>query len=120
MGWRGAGGGGAATIGTYYFFGGLLQLVGSVLEFFIGNTFPFVVFGAYGSDAPQTDVCSNDADPRCLGAFWLSFAITLTPAYNAEAAFTASAKTPAETAAGVASFESSLGNSAPTDFQDSH
>jgi uncharacterized protein len=49
MGWRGAGGGGAATIGTYYFFGGMLQVIGSVLEWFIGNTFPFVVFGSFGT-----------------------------------------------------------------------
>lgn len=49
MGWRGAGGGGAATIGTYYFFGGMLQVIGSLLEFFIGNTFPFIVFGSFGT-----------------------------------------------------------------------
>jgi len=48
MGWQGAGGGGAATIGTYYFFGGMLQVIGSILEWFIGNTFPFVVFGSFG------------------------------------------------------------------------
>jgi len=48
MGWQGAGGGGAATIGTYYFFGGVLQIVGALLEWFIGNTFPFVVFGSFG------------------------------------------------------------------------
>lgn len=44
-----------------------------------------------------------------LGAFWLAFAATLTPAYNAEAAFTANATTAAAKAAGVASFEASLG-----------
>lgn len=48
MGWRGAGGGGAATIGTFYFFGGLLQIMGCVMEWLIGNTFPFVVFGSFG------------------------------------------------------------------------
>jgi uncharacterized protein len=48
MGWRGAGGGGAATIGTFYFFGGMLQVIGSILEWIIGNTFPFIVFGSFG------------------------------------------------------------------------
>ncbi|KAJ3491419.1 hypothetical protein NLG97_g5592 [Lecanicillium saksenae] len=89
MGWRGAGGGGAATIGTFYFFGGMLQVVGSILEWIIGNTFVYIVFGSFGS-------------------FWLAFAITLTPFYNAEGAFTANATTAAEKAAGVASFQASL------------
>jgi uncharacterized protein len=48
MGWRGAGGGGAATIGTYYFFGGMLQVIGSILEWIIGNTFIYIVFGSFG------------------------------------------------------------------------
>ncbi|KAI5268192.1 hypothetical protein E4T47_07817 [Aureobasidium subglaciale] len=90
MGWRGAGGGGAATIGTFYFFGGMLQMIGCLLEWFIGNTFSFVVFGSFG-------------------AFWLAFAITLTPFYNAEGAFTSTATTSAETAAGVAKFDASFG-----------
>ncbi|WPG99241.1 Hypothetical protein R9X50_00205200 [Acrodontium crateriforme] len=89
MGWGGAGGGGAATIGTYLFFGGLLQIIGAVMEWIIGNTFPFVVFGSFG-------------------AFWLAFAATLTPFYNAEGAFIASATSAAETAAGVEEFQASL------------
>ncbi|KIM93817.1 hypothetical protein OIDMADRAFT_172920 [Oidiodendron maius Zn] len=68
MGWRGAGGGGAANIGPYYWFGGALQLISGVLEFFLGNTFPFVVLSSFG-------------------AFFLSFASTLTPYYNASAAY---------------------------------
>lgn len=47
MGWRGAGGNGIASIGAYYFMGGLLMLIGGVLEFFLGNTFPFVVFCSF-------------------------------------------------------------------------
>jgi hypothetical protein len=43
-----------------------------------------------------------------LGAFWLAFAATLTPFYNAEGAFTAGATTATETAAAVAGFEASL------------
>lgn len=68
MGWRGAGGLGAAETGVYYFFGGLLMILGSVLEFILGNTFPFVVFGTFG-------------------AFWLSYGATLTPYFNAAVAY---------------------------------
>jgi uncharacterized protein len=32
MGWRGAGGSGAAGIATYFFFGGLLMILGGVGE----------------------------------------------------------------------------------------
>ncbi|KAE8442520.1 hypothetical protein EG329_003301 [Mollisiaceae sp. DMI_Dod_QoI] len=64
MGWRGSGGNGAAGTGTYFFFGGLLMLLGGFLEFILGNTFPFVVFTSFG-------------------AFWLSFASTLQPFYYA-------------------------------------
>ncbi|KAF2113382.1 GPR1/FUN34/YaaH-class plasma membrane protein [Lophiotrema nucula] len=68
MGWRGAGGNGAAGTGTYYFFGGLLMILGSIGEWIIGNTFPFVVFGSFG-------------------AFWLGWAATLQPFYNAYGAY---------------------------------
>ncbi|MCJ1368152.1 hypothetical protein MMC16_007293 [Acarospora aff. strigata] len=68
MGWRGAGGNGAAGTGSYFFMGGLLMIIGGVLEFFLGNTFPFVVF------------CS-------FGGFWLTFGSTLTPSYNAFGAY---------------------------------
>jgi succinate-acetate transporter protein len=44
------------------------MIIGSVLEFILGNTFPFVVFGSFG-------------------AFWLSWAATLTPFYNASIAY---------------------------------
>jgi len=68
MGWRGAGGSGAASIGWYYFAGGLLMTLGGLGEWILGNTFPFVVF------------CS-------FGAFWLGFAATLQPFYNAYGAY---------------------------------
>jgi uncharacterized protein len=44
------------------------MILGSFLEFILGNTFPFVVFGSFG-------------------AFWLTFAATLTPYYNASIAY---------------------------------
>jgi len=68
MGWRGSGGNGAAGVATYYFFGGLLMMLGGLLEFILGNTFPFVVFTSFG-------------------AFWLSFAGTLTPYFAAYASY---------------------------------
>lgn len=68
MGWRGAGGSGASDTGCYFFFGGLLMVLGAVGEWIVGNTFPFVVFGTFG-------------------AFWLSFAATLQPFYNSYGAF---------------------------------
>jgi succinate-acetate transporter protein len=54
----------APTSGSYYFFGGLLMMLGGFLEFILGNTFPFVVFTSFG-------------------AFWLTFAATLQPFYYA-------------------------------------
>lgn len=44
------------------------MIIGSFLEFILGNTFPFVVFGTFG-------------------AFWLTFGATLTPYYNASIAY---------------------------------
>ena len=44
------------------------MIIGSFLEFILGNTFPFVVFGSFG-------------------AFWLAFGATLTPFYNAAIAY---------------------------------
>lgn len=77
MGWRGAGNNGASGIGTYFFFGGLLMTLGSIGEWIIGNTFPFVVFGSFG-------------------AFWLGFAATLQPFYGAYGAYSTNADAPAE------------------------
>jgi len=76
MGWRGAGGNGAASTGVYFFFGGLLMILGSLGEFILGNTFPFVVFGSFG-------------------AFWLAYAATLQPFYNAYGAYSTT-ESPAE------------------------
>lgn len=45
-----------------------MMILGSVLEFVLGNTFSFVVFGSFG-------------------AFWLSFGATLTPYFNASIAY---------------------------------
>ncbi|THV48339.1 hypothetical protein BGAL_0254g00100 [Botrytis galanthina] len=77
MGWRGAGNDGAAGIGSYFFFGGLLMIVGGFLEFVLGNTFPFVVFISFG-------------------AFWLTFASTLQPFYYAYGLYAPPGGTPVD------------------------
>jgi len=88
MGWRGAGGSGAAGIATYFFFGGLLMLLGSLLEFILGNTFPFVVFGTFG-------------------AFWLSYGGTLQPYFNAAGSYSSDGLNQAE-GLGTAGFANSF------------
>lgn len=37
--------------GVFFFFGGVLMIIGSVMEWIVGNTFPFVVFGTFGESA---------------------------------------------------------------------
>lgn len=77
MNWRGAGvANGSADIGAYYFFGGLLMVLGSVGEFAVGNTFPMVVFGSFG-------------------AFWLQWGATLQPFYSASGNYAIAAGMPA-------------------------
>lgn len=48
MGWRGSGHLGSANIAVFYFIGGPLEIVCGILEFFLGNSFPFAVFTTYG------------------------------------------------------------------------
>lgn len=64
MGLLGGEANGTAGVATYYFFGGLLLLIASLLEWLMGNSFPSVVFAAYG-------------------AFFFSFAGTMTPSFAA-------------------------------------
>lgn len=71
MGWRGAGGVGAAQVAGYYFIGGMLSLIGGIFEFILGNTFPFVVFTSFSG-------------------FWFTLGGTLTPTFNAMGAYSSS------------------------------
>ena len=64
------------------------MIVGGFLEFIIGNTFPFVVFMSFG-------------------AFWLGFAATLQPFYNAYGAYATTAGEPA-TGLATTGFQSSF------------
>ncbi|KAK2596737.1 hypothetical protein QQS21_006192 [Conoideocrella luteorostrata] len=68
MGWRGAGGNGAASIPVYFFQGGVLMTVGAILEWILGNTFPAVVFSVFGT-------------------FWLSYGGVLNPDFAAFASY---------------------------------
>ncbi|KAF4977554.1 hypothetical protein FZEAL_5925 [Fusarium zealandicum] len=89
MGWRGAGGSGAASNGVYIFMGGLLMIIGGILEWVLGNSFPACVFCTFGG-------------------FWFSYGGTLIPAFAAYASYApADAASPAEGLA-TPGFNSSL------------
>ncbi|KAK5997591.1 Protein alcS [Cladobotryum mycophilum] len=81
MGWRGAGGGGAGTIGTCYFFGGMLQPIGSLLEWIIGNTFSYIIFGSFAFTAGATTAAEKAAGiasyKSSLAFFLLSMGILI-------------------------------------------
>ncbi len=64
MGWQGSGGSSVATTTINIWFGGVLLFIAGVGEFLLGNTFPMMVFFAYG-------------------AHFLSYATTFIPWYNA-------------------------------------
>ena len=68
MGWRGAGGNAAATIAATIWFGGMLLVIAGVMEWILGNFFPFIVFMGYGSH-------------------FLVLGTTFMPFYNAVAAY---------------------------------
>ena len=38
---------------AYFFFGGVLMILGAIGEWIVGNTFPFVVFGTFGKVPPH-------------------------------------------------------------------
>lgn len=79
MGWRGAAGT-QVLLGSYYYMGGMCMVIGGVLEFFLGNTFPFVVFVSFGG-------------------FWLSFATLNSAFYGIQSAYGATAAAGASTVA---------------------
>jgi len=89
MGWRGADGSGSAnkcvhytnivksleltsnvTSGVHFFCGGVLMLLGGLLEFFLGNTFAFVVFCSYGKRFPNSPPIVRVI---CLNIRWILF-----------------------------------------------
>lgn len=54
--------------GLFYFFGGMLQIIGSVMEWIIGNTFPCVVFASYGRlrELVRSITCTEILCDRCI------------------------------------------------------
>ncbi|KAJ5660083.1 hypothetical protein N7507_006534 [Penicillium longicatenatum] len=49
MGWRGSGGNGGAILPVFIFFGGMVQILGGIGEWIIGNTFSCALFFTYGT-----------------------------------------------------------------------
>ncbi|CZT52651.1 related to Y.lipolytica GPR1 protein and Fun34p [Rhynchosporium secalis] len=76
--------------GANWFFGGLLLVISGLLEFFLGNTFPSVVFMSYGTHS-------------------MTFAATFQPFYNAIAAFSTEGTPPPEFAASFAFYALFMG-----------
>lgn len=70
----------------------MLQLIACTMEWVLGNTFSFLVFGSFG-------------------AAWFALACTNLPMFDTMGAYTASATTPEAVAAAQAEFYSSFGMS---------
>lgn len=54
--------------------------LGGILEFFLGNTFSFVVFCSFGPFIPFSCITCK---LTLLGGFWFTLGSTLTPSFNA-------------------------------------
>jgi hypothetical protein len=68
----------------------MLEIFCGILEFFLGNTFPFVVFTSYGKSKIHSDfqqhTAANKINP---GAIFTAVAATLHPFYGSAAAYSA-------------------------------
>lgn len=94
---RGYTGLGAATIGTYYFSGGLIAIIACIFELILGNTFPATFFGVFG-------------------AYFLSYGATFTPSFNAFGAY-ASEDPVTGTGQAAPAFQAGLGRLKDGDMQ---
>jgi hypothetical protein len=65
------------------FLGGTLLLVSGLLEFVLGNTFPFVVFCSFGKTRSSCTSNSVLTRPLLPGGFWLAFGCTLQASFGA-------------------------------------
>lgn len=75
--------------GVFYFIGGPLQIICGVLEFFLGNTFPFAVFTTYGM-LLKIWLQRRRGSLIVLsvtGCIFLALAGTLTPFYGSATAY---------------------------------
>ncbi|SMR59539.1 unnamed protein product [Zymoseptoria tritici ST99CH_3D1] len=79
------GGGGQATVAFGLFFGGVLQILSCLMEWILGNTFSFLVFGSFG-------------------AAWTALSCSNLPAFDAMGSYLVDAKTAEEVARGKAAF----------------
>ena len=74
MGLAGAGGGGVASSGLSMWFGGVLQLIACSMEYFLGNTFSFLVFGTFGKCSLRSEWAAQVADlGLCRGCMVCAF-----------------------------------------------
>jgi len=74
---------GLTILGAYYSLGGFILFTCAILEWVLGNTFPFVVFGVFSG-------------------FWISFAMLLQPSLGIQAAFGGNGTVPRDYYSGVA------------------
>jgi uncharacterized protein len=79
-----------STSGVYFFMGGLLMLIGGLLEWVLGNSFASVVF------------CS-------FGGFWFSYGATLTPSFATFASYAPADATSPSEGLQTTGFNASLG-----------
>ncbi|KAJ9662780.1 hypothetical protein H2198_001229 [Neophaeococcomyces mojaviensis] len=68
LGWHGADQLGLATVGAYFWIGGLLLTLGGIGEWIVGNSFLSTIFVTFGG-------------------FWFTFGSTLIPSYNTYGAY---------------------------------
>jgi hypothetical protein len=68
----------------------MLEIFCGILEIFLGNTFPFVVFTSYGESRIHPDLQQRAAaDKNDTGAIFTAVAATLHPFYGSAAAYSA-------------------------------
>lgn len=72
--------------GVFFFIGGPCLWVGGLLEFFLGNTFSFVVFFIYGQCFVPTYKL-DETDFIDEGGILFGWGATLQPFYNASGAY---------------------------------
>lgn len=64
------------------------MVLGGLLEFILGNTYPFVAFTGFGLCPLIQILVSSICLIKSTGGFWFATAISLTPSANATGAFT--------------------------------
>ena len=107
LGWQGSDRLGIATVGSYFWIGGLLLILGAIGEWVIGNTFPATVFATFGKIVHMFKI-SSDKCLHILGGFFLTFGATLVPSYNAYGAYGLSPSNVAADLASIRMFHSTF------------